>query len=62
MGISPSPHGGSCIPPGGIRGVWYMYPRPGALFEGGMRYPPALIKDPPAFPHAAPGPHGAAAQ
>jgi hypothetical protein len=31
-GISPSPPGGSCIPPGGIRGVLYMYPRSRAFF------------------------------
>jgi hypothetical protein len=40
-GISPSPPGGSCIPPGGMRGVLYMYPRPKAFFEGGCRIPPA---------------------
>jgi hypothetical protein len=40
-GISPSPPGGSRIPPGGIRSVLYMYPRSKALFEGGCRIPPA---------------------
>jgi len=40
-GISSSPPGGSCIPPGGIRGVLYMYPRPKAFLEGGCPIPPA---------------------
>jgi len=48
-GISPSPPGGSRIPPGGIRGVLYMYPRPRAFFEGGMPHPPRWIKHPPVF-------------
>jgi hypothetical protein len=41
MGISPSSPGGSRIPPGGIRGVLYMYPRSRAFFEEGCRIPPA---------------------
>jgi hypothetical protein len=48
-GISPSPPGGSRIPPGGIRGVQYMYPRPRAFFEGGIWHPPRKIKHPPVF-------------
>jgi hypothetical protein len=45
-GISPGgghPHpplGDPGIPPGGIRGVLYMYPRPRVFFEGGCSIPP----------------------
>jgi hypothetical protein len=40
MGLSPSPPGGSRIPPGGIRGVLYMCPRQRPFLEGGCFIPP----------------------